>query len=311
MKTDAEVLRYMRERAKGTNQERAAARAGMRPKTARKYEKAGKLPSQLKQPHTWRSRPNPFEEDWPWVVAQLERDPALQGTTLFALLTTLHPGKYRPTQIRTLQRAIAAWRAVAGPEKTVIFEQVHEPAEAAQSDFTHMEDLRVTIAGQPFPHLLFHLVLTYSNVEAIHLCFGETFEALAEGIEAALWQIGGVPRTHRTDHLSAAVQHDEEGREAFTQRYAALMRHYDLVPTWNNAGVAHENGDVEQSHHRFKLAVDQALRVRGSRDFADAQCVPAFPRRSGAQSQSHPAGPFHPGARAPAPAARHAVVAVS
>ena len=268
MKKDAEVLRYMRERAKGTPQDVAAARVGMSPKTARKYEKAGKLPSDLKRPHTWRSRANPFAEDWPWVVAQLERDPALQGTTLFALLETLHPGKYRPTQVRTLQRAIAAWRAMAGPEKTVIFAQVHAPGEAAQSDFTHMTDLGVTIAGQPFPHLLFHLVLTYSNVEAIRLCFGETFEALAEGIEAALWQIGGVPQTHRTDHLTAAVQQDEEGREAFTQRYQALMRHYDLAPTWNHAGVAHENGDVEQSHHRFKLAVDQALRVRGSRDFA-------------------------------------------
>src|SRR6185437_8425912 len=202
MKKDAEVRRYMRERTKGTNQEVAAARAGMSPKTARKYEKAGKWPSQLKRPHTWRSRPNPFADDWPWVVEQLEQDPALQGTTLFALLTTRHPGTYRPTQVRTLQRHIAAWRALAGPEKTVIFEQVHAPAEAAQSDFTHMSDLGVSIASQPIPHLLFHLVLTYSNVEAIHLCFGETFEALAEGIEAALWQIGGVPHTHRTDHLS-------------------------------------------------------------------------------------------------------------
>jgi hypothetical protein len=41
-----------------------------------------------------------------------------------------------------------------------------------------------------------------------------------------------------------------------------------MQPTWNNTGVAHENGDVEQSHHRFKEALDQALRVRGSRDFA-------------------------------------------
>src|SRR6266567_6177522 len=76
MKKDAEVLRYMRERRKGTNQELAAARAGMSVKTARKYERAGQLPSQLKQPRTWRTRPNPFEEDWPWVVEQLQRDPA-------------------------------------------------------------------------------------------------------------------------------------------------------------------------------------------------------------------------------------------
>src|SRR5215469_605538 len=193
-------------------------------KTAHTYERAGKLPSQLKRPHTWRSRPNPFEADWPWVVEQLERDPAFQATTLFALLCATQPGKYRTTQLRTLQRHIATWRALHGPEQEVIFEQVHTPGERAQSDFTHMEDLGITIAGQPFPHLLFHLVLTYSNAEAVRICFGETFEALAEGIEHALWQLGGVPEQHRTDHLSAAIRQVEKpAREEFTQRYQALM----------------------------------------------------------------------------------------
>src|SRR6266702_789149 len=269
MKKDAEVLRYMRERRKGTNQELAAARAGMSVKTARKYERAGQLPSQLKQPRTWRTRPNPFEEDWPWVVEQLQRDAALQGATLFAELCQRHPGAYRPTQVRTLQRHIAQWRAQQGPEREVIFEQVHVPGERAQSDFTHMNDLQVTINGQAFPHLLYHFVLTYSNVEAVRVCFGETFEALAEGIEQALWQIGGVPAQHRTDHLSAAVRHlPTDEQEAFSERYQGLMAHYGMQPTWNNAGIAHENGDVEQSHFRFKEAVDQALRARGSRDFA-------------------------------------------
>ena len=112
----------------------------MRVKTARKYERGGLLPSQLKQPHTWRTRPNPFEEDWAWVVEQLGRDSALQGATLFAELCQRHPGKYRPTQVRTLQRHIAQWRAEPCPEREVIFEQVHVPAERAQSDFTHMSE---------------------------------------------------------------------------------------------------------------------------------------------------------------------------
>jgi hypothetical protein len=268
MKTDAEVRKYMNERRKGTSREVAAARAGMSVKTARRYERAGKLPSELKQPHTWETRPNPFAEDWPWVEEQLRHDPALQGTTLFALVCARHPERYRPTQVRTLQRHIAAWRALHGHDKEVLFEQVHQPGEAAQSDFTHMEDLGITIAGETFPHLLFHCVLTYSNVEAIRLCSGETFEALAEGIEAALWQFGGVPQTHRTDHLGAATHPlSADEQKAFKDRYAALMRHYGMQPTLNNTGIAHENGDVEQSHYRFKQAVDQAMRVRGSRDF--------------------------------------------
>lgn len=276
MKKDAEVMLYMRERHKGTTKQVAAARAGMSPRTARKYERAGKLPSQMKQPRNWRTRKNPFEEDWPWVVEQLERDPALQGTTLFALLCAQHPDRYRATQVRTLQRHIANWKALHGAPQEVIFEQVQTPGERAQSDFTHMEDLEVTIAGTPFPHLVYHLVLTYSNVEAVSVCFSETFEALAEGIEKALWQIDGVPKMHRTDHLSAAIHQEGGGREVFTERYTALMRHYGMEPTWNNTGIAHENGDVEQSHYRFKEAVDQALRVRGSRDFASRAVYERF-----------------------------------
>lgn len=269
MKKDTEVKLYMQERRKGTPQRIAAARAGMSERTARKYEQAGQLPSELKRPHDWQTRQNPFEEDWPWVVCQLERDPALQASTLFALLCEQHPGRYRPTQARTLRRRIAQWRAVYGPEQEVMFAQRHTPGERAQSDFTHMEDLGVTIEGSPFPHMVFHLVLTYSNVEAARICFSESFEALAEGIEFCLWKLGGVPQQHRTDHLTAAVkQESKTGAEDWTKRYQALMEHYGMQPTWNNQGVAHENGDVEQAHRRFKEAVDQALRVRGTREFA-------------------------------------------
>lgn len=268
MKTDAEVLLMMRERAKGRTQDQAAAKAGMSVRTLRSYEKGGKLPSQQKTPRRHRTRPDPFAEDWPWIEQQLARDPALQATTLFGVLCARHPDRYRETQVRTLQRHIAAWRARSGPEQEVIFPQVHEPGRMAQSDFTHMSDLGITLAGIAFPHLVFHLVLTYSNVEAIFLCASESFEALAEGIESCLWQLGGVPSEHRTDHLSAAIRPlDAEGRAQATARYQALMAHYGMTPTTNNVGEAHENGDVEQAHFRFKQAVDQALRVRGTRDF--------------------------------------------
>jgi hypothetical protein len=268
MKKDAEVRLMRRERAKGKTQEQAAARAGMSPRTAGQYARLGKLPSELRQPRRYRTRPSPFADDWTWIASQLERDPALQATTLFGLLIDRRPGHYQEGQLRALQRQIAGWRAQHGPEREVMFPQVHEPGGAAQSDFTHMSDLHVTLGGIPFPHLAFHLVLTYSNVEAVTLCMSETFEALAEGIEACLWQLGGVPQQHRTDHLSAAVRPlDAESRAQATARYAALMAHYGLESTTNNAGIAHENGDVEQSHYRFKTAVDQALRVRGSREF--------------------------------------------
>src|SRR5919199_323265 len=277
MKRDEEVLLMLHERAKGRTQEQAAARAGMSVRTARSYERRARLPSQLKQPRTYRPRPDPFADDWPWVAAQLERDPALQGQTLFGLLCERQPGRYQAGQLRTLQRQIASWRAQFGPEREVIFPQVHEPGEAAQSDFTHMTSLGVTLGGLPFPHLVFHLVLVYSNVEAVQICFSESFESLVEGFETCLWQIGGVPRQHRTDHLSAAIHPlDTDGRAQAKERYRLLMAHYGLEPTTNNRGVAHENGDVEQEHRRFKEAVDQALRARGSRDFADRAAYERF-----------------------------------
>jgi hypothetical protein len=277
MKTDGEVGIMLRERAKGKTQEQAAARAGMSVSTVRRYEARGVLPSHLMPPRRYRTRPNPFANDWPWVEEQLRRDPALQATTLFALLCERRPEQYQAAQVRTLQRQIAAWRAHHGPAREVFFSQVHQPGIVAQSDFTHMTDLGVTLAGIPFPHLLFHLVLVYSNVEAVHLVLSESFEALAEGIEICLWQLGGVPRQHRTDHLSAAMRPlDGDGRRQATARYAALMTHYGMDPTTNNLGVAHENGDIEQAHFRLKQAVDQALRVRGSRDFPDRAAYSRF-----------------------------------
>lgn len=277
MKRDSEVLLMRRERAKGRTQEQAAARAGMSVRTLRRYERRGKLPTQLQLPRTYRTRSSPFAEDWTWIVEQLERDPALQGTTLFGLLNERWPGRYQEGQLRTLHRQIAAWRAQHGAEREVMFPQLHEPGEAAQSDFTHMTNLGVTLGGVPFPHLVFHLVLVYSNVEAVRICFSETYESLVEGLEACLWQVGGVPRQHRTDHLGAAIHPlDAEGRAEAKERYRRVMTHYGLQPTTNNLGVAHENGDVEQSHHQFKRAVDQALRVRGSRDFRDRGAYDRF-----------------------------------
>ncbi len=270
MKTDTEVYLMLRERKNGKTLEQAAARANMSVPTARKYLRSAKLPSALRHARDYRTRPNPFIADWAWVEQHLKRDPALQAKTLFSLLLERHPDRYTESQLRTFQRHVASWRALHGPEKDVIFEQHHQPGRLAQSDFTHMDDLGITLSSVPFPHLLFHLVLTYSNVEAISLCFSESFEALAEGLEFCLWQLGGVPQQHRTDNLSAAVQTIEpDGSRRWTDRYLGLMTHYGLTPTTNTPGQAHENGDVEQSHFRFKQAVDQALRVRGSRDFAD------------------------------------------
>jgi len=277
MKKDGEIKLLLEERRKGASQKLAAARTGMSERTVRKYEQSGKLPSQMKAPRTHRTRQNPFAADWPWVEDQLRRDQALQTKTLFALLCQAYPGRYQESQLRTLQRHVQSWRLQYGEHREVMFQQEHIPGRMAQSDFTVMNSLGVMIGGAPFPHLVYHMVLTYSNVEAVRVCFSESFEALSEGLEACLWQIGGVPLMHRTDNLSAAVRDlDRDGLHDFTENYQALMRHYDMQPSANTAGCANQNGDVEQSHFRFKTAVDQALRVRGSRDFTDRGAYERF-----------------------------------
>lgn len=251
----------------GTNLRQAALRTGMDEKTARKYGKAGLVPSQSRKAHGWRTRTDPFAEVWQEVEGQLEGAPGLEAKTVFEELQRRDPGKYEEGQLRTLQRRIKGWRAVKGPSKEVFFEQRHEPGQLSASDFTHMSELEVRIAGSRFEHLVYHFVLTYSNWESVRVCFSESFESLSEGLQHALWGLGGVPVAHRTDCLTTAVQ--QSG--SFTQRYQALLAHYGLRGQKTQPGKAHENGDVEQSHHRYKKAVDQALLLRGSRDFASRQ----------------------------------------
>jgi len=214
---------------------------------------------------------------WGDVAAHLESHPGLEAKTLFEYLQRREPGRFSDGQLRTLQRRIKVWRATKGPSREVMFPQVHEPGKLCQSDFTHMTSLGITIAGQAFPHLVYHFVLTYSNWETGTICFSESFESLSEGLQNALWELGGVPREHRTDRLTTAVQkmgHPDE----FTQRYRGLLSHYRLKGTKIQAGKANENGDVEHSHYRFKKAVDQELMLRGSRDFASREAYASFLR---------------------------------
>lgn len=255
----------------------AAAKAGMDEKTARKYLGDGRLPSQVKAPHTWRTRPDAFSEVWEDVVELLTVDAGLEAKTIFEEFQRTYPGRFADGQLRTLQRRIKRWRALEGPAKETFFPQDHEPGDLAGMDFTWMNALGVTIRKQRFDHLMFHFVLTYSNWETGTVCFSESFESLSLGLQNALWDLGGVPRRVRTDRLSSAV-HRECRIEEFTARYRALLDHYRLEGATIRVAEAHENGDVEQRHYRLKRMVDQALRLRGSRDFESRRDYEEFLR---------------------------------
>jgi hypothetical protein len=265
--TDRQVRR-LRKLIQGDGLSVASAKAGMDEKTARKYLRQGKLPSECRVERTWRTRVDPFEEVWPELSELLAVNAGLEAKTLFGHVQRQRPGQFQDGQLRSLQRRVKQWRATEGPPREVYFEQVHEPGKLCQSDFTHMSSLGVRIAGERFDHLIYHFVLTYSNWETGTICFSESFESLSQGLQNALWELGGVAQEHQSDRMSAAV-HRMDHPEEFTRKYRGLLGHYGLEGRKIQAGKAHENGDVEQRHYRFKQAVDQALMLRGSRDFED------------------------------------------
>jgi hypothetical protein len=278
MVSDQQVKRLWRLAQGKLTLEVAAAKAGMDPKTARKYLRGRRLPSEMRQKHGWRTRPDPFVDVWHEIEQRLQIEPGLQAKTLFEYLQEREPGRFSAGQVRTLQRRIKNWRAVEGPPREVFFAQDHYPGELCQSDFTHCRELEVTINGQAFPHLIYHFVLSYSNWETGTICYSETFESLSDGLQNALWELGGVPSEHRSDRMSAAVNNLIDTSE-FTRAYEGLLRHYGIVGQKIQAGQAHENGDIEQRHYRFKQTVDQALMLRGSRDFATVPAYDQFLRK--------------------------------
>jgi transposase len=266
MVTDQQVRRLFEMQNKVDHFYQAADAAGMSVKTARKYVKTGKLPSQSKQDHTWKTHEDAFEADWPWIKEYLKVNPGLEAKALFEHLQRQRPGKYKDKQLRTFQRRVRRWHALEGPAKEIYFPQVYYPGQWAESDFTNMNFAKVTINGIPFKHLLYHFVLCYSNWETASICFSESYESLATGLQNALWKLGGVPRYHRTDNLGCAVN-PVGNSEVFTDNYRSLARHYGFSTRKTQPACPNENGDVEQRHFRLKKAVEHALIIRGSRDF--------------------------------------------
>lgn len=267
----------MKELKEGQTLERAAMRSAMSETTARRYREGA--PRKGSRPtRTYRTRTDPFEMVWPQVEKMLEAAPGLEAKTIFERLLERPEASFTDGQLRTLQRKIRRWRAQHGPHKEVMFPQQHRPGEYGQSDFTSMNDLGITMGGEPFDHLFYHFVLPYSRWETGMVCFSESFESLISGFQRAVGELGRVPRKHRTDNLSAATHDLRDGRRAFNERYLGAMAHYRVEADRNTPGRAHENGSVEQAHHRFKRAVEQALLLRGTRDFADRTSYEAFLR---------------------------------
>jgi hypothetical protein len=255
----------------------AAAKAGFSTASAYRIEADPRLPSQKKTPRG-RRRPDPLASVWDSeIVPMLEAAPALRAVAIFEEICRRAPS-LAPGVRRTLERRIAGWRVLNGPDRDVIFRQEHPPGRMGLSDFTDMGGLGITIAGEPLAHRLYHFRLAFSGFEHSHVVLGgESFVALAEGLQNALWTLGGVPDQHRSDSLSAAFRNlDRDAKADLTERYEELCAHYGMTPSRNNRGVAHENGSIESAHGHLKNALRDELLLRGSREFADLAAYRRF-----------------------------------
>ena len=245
----------------------ATMRAGMSQNTGRKYRRLSRLPSELKEPRTWKTHRDIFEKDWPDIESRLQDAPELEARALFEHLMSNRPGVYEEGHLRTFQRRVKVWRAIHGPDKEVFFPQVHRPGEAMQTDFTWVTELNVTILGQLFSHMLCHSVLPYSNWQWASVSLSESMLALRKGIPAALVQLGYVPAFHQTDNCTAATHRIDHGKRGFNDAYLELMGHFGMKPRTIGVGKSEQNGDVESLNGALKRRLLQHLLLRGSRDF--------------------------------------------
>jgi transposase len=269
MITEQQYQRLMKEYQRSGEVGRAAMKAGMHRQTARRYLAAKTGPKALAPKHTWRTRPDPLEAIWPQAKQWLAESPEVEAKALFEHLAATHPGQVEGRALRTFQRRVADWLRRHGPPKEVFFAQRHEPAECLQTDWTHAGELKVTIGGEVFAHLLCHSVLPYSNWEWAIPCLSESSLSLKSGLQTSLWELGGVPRFSQTDQSSTAthqLKRYHPGR-GFNSEYLALCEHLGLKPRTIAVGNPNQNGDIEAAQGVLKRRLNNQLILRQSRDF--------------------------------------------
>ena len=287
MITDRQTRLLRQKRMEGKTQETAAAKAGMSVRSARKWQ-SGPLPSQAKPEHRWRTRPDPFDGVWEGEIEPLLRnDPTgkLKATTIIDWLAEQHPGRFSASQLRTLQRRLqalrqaqeagAAWSGSGGVLPPGASAGTGGPVRLHPLRGTQGDHRRTVLPPPAVPADTQPLGWRYAEVAA-----GETFLALQQGLQNALWTLGGVPEVVRSGNTSAATHELRSSRgRALNDNYAALLDHYGLRSTRINPGQSHENGVAEHAHYRLKDAIDQALMLRGSRDFDTVDDYASFVRQ--------------------------------
>lgn len=277
--TKNQIEIYVNYRKNGKTQDLAAAKAGVSVRSGHNIEHNKHAP---KKDRSWKTRKDPFESIWNTDVVPLLKEGIFEATYLLGELQIRYPGEFSDSTLRSLQRKIKRWRAIAGPEKEIMFLQIYEPGKLGVSDFTHPKDIKVTINGVLFEHIFYHFRMPYSgfNYMQVFAGSGESYEAFAQGLQEALHYLGSAPKGHRTDSLSASFKNlDKNAQEDLTERYRAFIEHYGMQALRINPGEGHENGTVESSHNHIKNRIRQSLILRGNTDFVSLEAYREFIQR--------------------------------
>lgn len=254
-------------------------KAGVSENTARKHLKTQQAPSQTKVAHRWRTRKDPFAGHWEEHIRPLlRREPGLEAVTVIRYLEEKYPDQVWERHLRTLQRRMVQWRRLEGPEPEVFFPQNVLPGQTAQIDWTHLGELGITLGGDKLKLLLFHFVLIYSNWQWGTLCRSESFASLRRGVQLSVRKVGAVPFNLQSDQSSSATHALSRSGQArgFNRRYQEFCDHWGMIPRTIEVAKPNQNGDVESLNGHFKNRLDQALMLRGSRDFESVEQLENF-----------------------------------
>jgi transposase len=270
MITKQQYRRLMSEYQATGNVTESAMKADVSRPTARKYLEAGESPEELQAKRSWRTRLDPLAKIWPKAEQMLVDEPGLEAKVLFEHLWTETPWEVGEKHLRTFQRRVKQWRLQHGPDKEVFFTQDWIAGQAMQLDWTNANELGITMEDQPYPHLLCHTVLPYSNWQWATRCQSESLLSLRHGLQEGVQRLGKVPRELRVDNSSAATHHLGAGagnERGFNPDFMSVCEHYGLAPKTIGIGCPNENGDVESSNGHLKRRLKQQLLLRGSRNF--------------------------------------------
>ena len=221
-----------------------------------------------------RTRVDPYADVWDTdIVPLLKADVhgKLYARTILELLMEKYPTRFSWSQLRTLERRVKEWREEQDMGPEAFIPQEHLPGLEAQVDFTNGASLKVTIGGAAYRHKLGHFVLSHSKARYVHPATTESFPAVLHLIQAAVQRFGGAPTVLRSDGVPSCIQ---KGKPII--EYRGFLRHYGMRASVINPYCPNENGVVEHANFRIKNAINQALIVKGNRDFGSVEEYAAF-----------------------------------